>query len=304
LETDEVELVMHGFVRQRTGEDWNGVQLTLSTAKPSIAGSMPELQPWFLRPWEPVSPQRRMGLALDSAVPPSSEMAAPEEKAQLEQEAQTAYATIEASGPAVTFQLPRPESIAGDWQPRKAPIGSARLKAQFAYEATPRLLAYAFLRAKVTNATGALYLPGPVAVFLDQTFVATAQLPQVAPNETFDLYLGADERIKIERKPLKEHVELSVLPGLHGKTRSTDYEFLTLVENFTGQRVAVTVFDQIPVSQREEIIVESVRQVPGEVEKDPEKPGAFRWTLDLGPNQKQELKLSYRIRHPVSMSIQ
>ena len=41
-----------------------------------------------------------------------------------------------------------------------------------------------------------------------------------------------------------------------------------------------------------------------EVEKDPEKPGVLHWTVDLQPSQKQELKLAYRIRHPVEMQIQ
>lgn len=215
-----------------------------------------------------------------------------------------ATATIETQGPSVTFHLPKPESIPDDWQPHKVPIGSQRFQATLAYETTPRVLPFAFLRAKVTNASDALLLAGPVAVFLDGAFVATASLKQIAPGEEFDLYLGVDERVKVERKPLKEHVEVSLLPGLHGKTRSTDYEFLTTISNFTGRHIAVTVFDQLPVSEREEIIVESVKQTPAEVEKDPDKPGVFRWLLELNANQKQELKLSYRVRHPVDVQIQ
>ena len=220
------------------------------------------------------------------------------------QSATLASAAVAAQGPSVTFTLPRPESIPGDWQPHKLPIGSARLAAKVAYETTPRLLPYAFLRAKVTNTTEVLYLSAPVSVFLDGAFVATSLLKQVAPGEEFDLYLGTDDRVKVERKPLKERVEVSLLPGLRGKTTSTDYEFLTTVENYTGRRVAVTVFEHVPVSDREEIVVESVKQTPAEIERDTEKPGVFRWALDLAVNQKQELKLSYRVRHPVDMQIQ
>jgi hypothetical protein len=42
-------------------------------------------------------------------------------------------------------------------------------------------------------------------VFLDGAFVATASLKQIAPAEEFDLYLGIDERVKIERRQLKEN---------------------------------------------------------------------------------------------------
>ncbi|MBI3320459.1 MAG: mucoidy inhibitor MuiA family protein [Candidatus Omnitrophica bacterium] len=304
---DDVELISYGLVRQQTGEDWTDVRLTLSTAKPAMAGSMPELKPWFLRPWEPVRNMpaaepafaRKLSALKEERV---DEQAADQPTSAVE--AKVAYATVETQGPSVTFTLPKPASVPADWQPHKVPVASQRFKADLAYEATPKLLPDAFLRAKVTNTTDTLYLAGPVSVFLDGAFVATAALKQVAPNEAFDLYLGVDERVKVERKSLKERVEVSLLPGLHGKTKSTDYEFLTTIENFTGRRITVMVFDQVPVSEREEIVIESVKPVPGEIEKDKEQPGIFHWSLDLAPGQKQELKLSYRVRHPVEMQIQ
>lgn len=307
--SDEVELATSGVVRQQTGEDWTDVLLTLSTARPAMAGSMPELEPWFLRPWEPVAFERKRLLQRASVEEGSMKgidqaAQAPAAEPDMEQAIRIAQATVETAGPSVTFRLPKPASVQADWQPHKVPVTSASLPAELAYEITPRLLPYAFLRAKVTNTSEALYLPGAVSVFLDGTFVATSVLKQVAPGESFDLYLGADERVKVERKTLKEHVEVSLLPGLRGKTKSTDYEFLTIIENFTGRRIGVTVFDQVPVSQREEIVVESVHQQPAEIERDEEKPGLFHWQLDLAPNQKEELRLSYRVKHPVEMQIQ
>ena len=221
-----------------------------------------------------------------------------------ELESRVAYAAVDTTGPAVTFRLPKPATIPADWQPHKMPIASDKLDAALAYEATPRLLPHAFLRVKVTNTTEALYLPGPVSVFLNDTFVATSDLKQVAPGEEFELYLGVDERVPVERKTMKERVEVSLLPGLRGKTKSTEYEFLTLIENFTGRKITVTVFDQVPVSDREEIVVESVKYDPPTIKKDEEKPGVYSTTVELGPNQKQELRLSYRVRHPVDMQIQ
>ena len=42
-----VELSYFGIVRNGTGEDWNDVSLTLSTARPNIGGAAPELRPWI-----------------------------------------------------------------------------------------------------------------------------------------------------------------------------------------------------------------------------------------------------------------
>src|SRR5262245_58875268 len=48
-----VELSYFGIVRNGTGEDWNNVALTLSTARPSIGGGPPELRPWVTDVFRP-----------------------------------------------------------------------------------------------------------------------------------------------------------------------------------------------------------------------------------------------------------
>ena len=304
---DEVGLLTYGLVRQGTGEDWIDAALTLSTAQPALAGSMPELEPWFLRPREAQQPLSeglmRMNAAMEMGASEAKDARAQSSEV-LEKEAGLAVAAASTQGPAVTYTLPKPATIPADWQPHRVPISTQVFKAGLAYETTPRLAPYAFLRAKAVNTSEALFLPGPVSVFLDGAYVATSDLKLIAPGEELDLFLGVDERVKVERKQLKERVEVSLLPGLRGKTKSTDYEFLTTIENFTGRRISVTAFDQVPVSQREEIVVESVQYSPPEVEKDPEKPGVFTWKLELAPTQKQELRLSYRVRYPVDMQVQ
>ena len=301
---DEILLDSSALVRQQTGESWDGVEMVLSTAKPALAGSMPELQPWFLKPWEPVPMSKARGAMFTDSLNREDMPAASAPESPRKEEAKVASATVEFSGPTVTFRLPKPVFVLSDWQPQKVSISSTRFSAMLAYEATPKLAPYAFLRAKLTNNTDALYLAGPVAVFVDGAFVSTASLKQIAPSESFDLDLGVDERMKIERKLLKERVEVSLLPGLRGKMKSTEYEWLTTVENLTGRKAAIKLYDLLPVSQREEIVVESIKLTPSEVEKDPEKPGVFHWTVELGLSQKQELRMAYRLRHPVDMQVQ
>ena len=47
--TGEVALVQYGEVRQHTGEDWRGVSLVLSTARPAVGAVLPELTTWRLQ---------------------------------------------------------------------------------------------------------------------------------------------------------------------------------------------------------------------------------------------------------------
>jgi hypothetical protein len=48
VETGKVELVSHALVRQETGEDWTGVELTFSAAEPARAADLPELVAWHI----------------------------------------------------------------------------------------------------------------------------------------------------------------------------------------------------------------------------------------------------------------
>lgn len=47
-DTKHLQISYYGMVRQSTGEDWNDVKLTLSTARPMIGQSLPELAPLYL----------------------------------------------------------------------------------------------------------------------------------------------------------------------------------------------------------------------------------------------------------------
>ncbi len=49
----EVELTYVGVVQQSTGKSWEHVGLSLSTARPSLAAVLPELDPWYLNVYTP-----------------------------------------------------------------------------------------------------------------------------------------------------------------------------------------------------------------------------------------------------------
>ena len=58
----ELGLTYLGEVSQATGEDWENSLVSLSTAKPAITGTLPELQPWYVAPSEPPRPVHAMAM--------------------------------------------------------------------------------------------------------------------------------------------------------------------------------------------------------------------------------------------------
>ena len=58
VKSNTVELTQYGSVWQRTGEDWEDIELTLSTAQPSRGTALPGISPQWLSIYEPPTPSK------------------------------------------------------------------------------------------------------------------------------------------------------------------------------------------------------------------------------------------------------
>lgn len=315
FDKDNVELVLYGMVKQTTGEPWEDIDLILSTAKPSVGGKMPELHPWHVRPYEArrMMPKQAQALNLDyvgmnvyrggALAPGMGEMGGAEE---LEKTAVPIYAQAEEKGTAVVYNIKRKATIKSDGTEHKVPIMSQNLAASFEYAATPKLSTYAYLMSKVTNSKEGQLLPGTVNIFLEGDFIGTSYIPKsIGAEEEFDLYLGIDEGITIKRKKLEEKVDDTLIAGLPSRTKSTTYQYKLIVENYKSKKIKVNLYDQIPVSENEQIVIKNVKysEKPA-VENYLDRKGVMRWEFELNPKGVKEITLFYTIEHPRNMNVE
>ena len=312
-ETRVVELTYYGVVRNGTGEDWNNLALTLSTARPSMGGGAPELPAWIVD----VSRPMPMPLAMEMRRKEMSERqafnqmavasAAPMADARVAQDAGLAFSTIEAGTTSATFKIATPVTLASDSTSQKVAITSAKLPGNLQYQATPKLLEAAFLRASVTNTGEFPFLAGPVSTFLDDTFVATSRLKTVMPGERFELALGVDDAIAVKRHLVNRFAKDT---GLTNSGRRVTYEFLVTITNNkkTAERVVFT--EAIPVSRDEKIVVKLLTPLERELgtaaapkEVSREEDGKLVWRLDLKPGEQREIPLKVSIDHPADVQV-
>jgi len=300
---NQINLNYLAEVNQNTGEDWTGVALTLSTAKPGMGTLPPKLQPWFIdivRPKSSQTPEFMRTRSPQAAEPEmalammDSSAAAP---APAPIAAQTATATVSKAGGTVTFQVGGNTNIPSDGTPHKVTIFSENYPFKPEYIAVPRLVSFAYLQAIVVNPlTGATLLPGKANIFRDNTFVGTMQLENVSPGEEFKLNLGIDEGLKIER----ELVERQVDKKLISQQRRTSYAYRLNVTNLQQVQVHLTLKEQLPVSRNEQIKVRSTltnpKIVPGEM-------GILEWIISLPPQAKQELYYQFVVEHPPDLTV-
>ncbi|MEG4579776.1 mucoidy inhibitor MuiA family protein [Microcoleus sp. MON1_C5] len=305
---NQINLNYLAEVNQNTGEDWTGVGLTLSTAKPGMGTLPPKLEPWFIDTVYPRSAQTRDLMMTRSRQPAEAEIALdytnlefdesgpPAAAAQLIA-AQTATTQVSKEGGTVSFQVGGNTKIPSDATPHKVTIFSENYPFKPEYIAVPRLVSFAYLQAVVVNPlTGATLLPGKANIFRDNTFVGSVQLENVSPGQEYKLNLGIDEGLKIER----ELVERQVDKKLIGQQRRTSYAYRLNVTNLHQVQVHLTLKEQLPVSRNEQIKVRSTltnpKIVAGEM-------GLLEWIMSLPPQAKQELYYQFVVEHPPDLTV-
>jgi len=300
-----VELGYFAQVRQTTGEDWDDVALTLSTARPSLGGHAPELAPWNLdlKPEMPAVEMSRPArtFSLKSTAPAPMLAAAQSSGERLTFDlvaADYAEASVDRTATVATFAIATPATIHSDNSPQKIPVTTLDLDAELTYRATPKLRPNAFLDAAVRNTSDYPLLPGQMNVFVDRVFIATSRLTHTSPDETFNLALGADEALAITHKQVRRFTEQV---GLMTKSTRTTYESLITLTNNKAAPVKLTVSDQVPVSLNDKITVKV--QAPPARDARPDAEGKLEWTLDLAPGETRELPLKFSIEHPLGLAI-
>ncbi|MBU9889419.1 MAG: mucoidy inhibitor MuiA family protein [Candidatus Omnitrophica bacterium] len=316
LERSQVELIAYGIVRQNTGEDWEDVEMSLSTAQVTGGGNMPEAQSWFIRPYQPPVPiplySRQKAIAGAARSEMKTEMAQGTPgvadammMAAAPLEAENAYAQTESKGVSVAYKLSRKVTVRSGGEDHKLPISAQDLAAQFEYSAYPRVTTLAYLRSRVTNDEDLQLLGGRVNVFLEGDFVGTSRIMNTAPGQEFDLYLGIDENVKVERELLEKKKDNVLIGGIPSPTMKETYKYKVTVENYKAVRSRVNLFEAMPVSEDERIKVK-VSQVSVEpADKEwKDRKGVWRWDIALEPKTKHEIFYTFMIEYPRDMRVE
>jgi uncharacterized protein (TIGR02231 family) len=319
-----IDLSYFGVVQNGTGEDWNNIALTLSTARPALGGGAPELQPWIAD-----IVRARTGFSNSIAVAPdmvgqvrdlplvgSDVLSLVETRSgnssvrpvrPAESDAGLMAADVDANITSATFKIPVSVSVAGNNVSQKVAIKDARLAAALQFQSTPRILEAAFLSASTSNTTDYPLLAGPMNTYLDDTFVAAGNLKTVMPGEKFELALGADDGIAVKRRLVNRFAEET---GLTNKTHRITYEFLVTLTNNKTTTERIVFKEPTPQPRDERIVVKLLSPQEKEIgtSNNPkeimrEENGRIAWRVNLKPGEKREFTLKLSIEYPNDVAI-
>jgi uncharacterized protein (TIGR02231 family) len=216
-----------------------------------------------------------------------------------EQAANPEPAQLETNGLAITYVVAQPLSVPSDGQPHLTNLTQIKLNGELSYVCAPKLELAAFVKAHLTNSSDDTFLPGNVNLFRDGDLIGSLHLPQIVSGQEFDLFGGRDDAIRVDRKEL---VNRTAESGFFNSRRQRARKFQITVQNYRKSPVKLVLYDQLPVSQDNQVTVNQgqISPKPTEFEKET---GKLTWKMDLNPNEKKVVELEYAIEWPADKMV-
>lgn len=308
-------------ISQNTGEDWEGVELSLSTARPS--GRMAAVEPPAMiarfRPAPRPAAQGAGGLM--SAAPAEPAPLSESDEARLDQftgnmadglrdrleraEARPVASREEAAafayeGAVATFTAPEPVNLTGDGETSQILLVETSQETELVARTTPSIDQSAYLYASFTDPARPL-LPGRASIYRGASFIGRVSLKGAAPGEQAALPMGPLEEIKVSRavRDRRDGEE-----GFFSTENTRRERFEITVENLGAVDRRVTVFDATPVSEDGAIVV-TPQADPRPSERDVDGArGVMSWTFTLQPGRARTIEVGYEITWPEGREIE
>lgn len=293
-ENGTIILTQAATIQQNTGEDWNGAALSVSTARPSAGAAMPELPPWWINfPPRPLA-KRKSGISAESMDMLADEAMAPSPTKQ--QNARDVEARTVRSEFSVRYAIPGRVTVPADNSKHRFVLNKQQLLASLSARTTPKIDNRAFLYAELDYQGEAPLLPGPWRLQRDGTFVGTQHNQALRPGQHIALAFGADDAIEVDYKLLRDKRGEQ---GLISRQQNIQRRYRITITNHHQRKLPVSVFDQIPVSQNEEIqVVLADNSTPPTRRNIEDRQGVLEWQSTMEPNGKWSLDFGYDVSYP------
>ncbi len=273
-------------LHQETGEDWQDVEVVLSTQRPRARPEPPELQPWVLRLREPAA-LRKGGIAPQAEMARRSDAMAP--------------ARAETSAFFARYRLDGRLDLASGTRDRQVGIARRHIDPELELRTVPRRDPRALLRARFELPGEMPWLAGPVELFRDGTRVGRTRIGLTHPGDRLALGFGEDDRVSVAFHPRPDKRGTK---GLIRERKTVRRLYRFEIANAHSRPVDITLLDQLPVAGDEAIEVELTgdSRQPDRRNVD-DKEGVLAWDLTLPAGETETLDFGFEVSYPKDREI-
>ena len=270
-------------VRQSTGTPWEGVALTLSTARPNERLDPSKPGPDIAQTVDPDDLPRPVPLARGAAV----EMA--EGAMTLEADAAAPLPDVVTEGFALSYVVPGEVTVPSSREGVETEIalGTLEIDAEAELRGAPPWDRTAFVVAEAVN-TAETLIPGRARHWRDGAPVGERWMDVWAEGEETEIAFGPVETVRLER--IVEDQQ-SGDAGFISRTSTREVRILLRAENTGGEERDVRVLYALPVSEEEALRIDvTARPAPDETDVDDIR-GLAAWDLTLAPAEEREIAI-------------
>jgi len=295
--SEPIKIKYRALAFNDTGIDWNEVKVVLSTADVNQSATLPILNPWFIKEDVPQVYAYQQGRLNNIQ---NSNVYQQEQDKNMKKSAtpggNVRFEEIEISELSSDFEINLPYTIPADRKPYSILVNETELPANYEHYSVPKMDKDAFLLGQVVGWETLDFMPGPMNIYYDKSFIGMAQLDTRNLSDTLNLSLGRDPKVLVKRTKLKE---LTKKQFLQGKKKMTNAYRIT-IKNNRNRPIDFELLDQIPISKLKEIDVD-VKEVDGAQYY--ENTGKLKWDFKLQPGESKTVEFSFSITYPKGKEI-
>ncbi|MFP4386161.1 MAG: mucoidy inhibitor MuiA family protein [Alphaproteobacteria bacterium] len=306
--SQDLELIQYAQVNQKTGEDWEDITLTLSTARPSRGAGLPDLATHWVslheqRTYDKARAQMFGANTAASGHPQAAMMEtmamanSVNEQARAPKRARFQTARIDTQGFIGQYVIPGPVDVKADGTRAKVLVGSFETDNTLEIQVKPQYDTNGYLVAKATLKGESPALPGKVSLFRDGAYIGQSHTEMLRPGDETELAFGIDDNITVTRNMLTDKKSES---GMITKSTILERSFTTRIKNLHKKPVSLVVLETIPVPRNERIVVEILenKTTKGYDQDVDDVKGLLRWSTKLPSKEVAEINLGWSVSWP------
>lgn len=331
----KINLKYKAQVYNNTGNDWSDIDLTLSTADPQLSASHPRLSPWYLseryaisgsiegkkKYYAPVQSQQdyRQSVVsnlnwandrvydnyfesgdINKGFDKSGYFDRSQQELGIKKDVNAQRVnmrSIDISELSTEFDIENKFSCPSDMKPYIVDVKEVNLDATFSHITVPKLDRSAFLMANIIGWQELELIPGPTNVYFGGVYVGVSQIDTRNVSDTLSLSFGRDEKVTVMRKLKKEFSTKRTM----GNYKRDSYMYEVAIRNNRSTPIDIEIFDQVPISQSNQITVLTDEISDGEKS---DETGEVTWRLKVAANGVVSKEIGYTVKYPKNMRIE
>jgi uncharacterized protein (TIGR02231 family) len=275
--------VTDACVWQNTGEDWDDVQLILSTERASLGISPPVLYSDIVRVKrrsEAVVVEAReqeiqtTGLGTGDDVPVAQDLPG-----------------IDDGGVVLNLRAARRSSVPADGRPYRIELARFTSEAEVELVAMPELASCVFFKSMQRNNGKGPILAGPVDLIRQSGLVGRTEVLFIAAGERFELGWGPEPDLRVRRDTEVTEEKSRLLSAWVERT----HEIEVRLSNLSGREHRVMVTERIPISEIDKVKIDIDSHETTDSER-PDANGFVTWQVTLPAGGHQRIALAYTLK--------